>query len=155
MGRRILVQTFTGRRNWPRAKERLSRLIGKVVVFYVKMADGFRKQFSASGLIHNQCGVSCGMIACSDVTEGNERQKTASRMAKNEIYKIERVGFKTTFASLVLSFNRKCTEYTWRSFLILREFRSVCKTCLNSHRTIDRDRTNLLRPSSLDYPPIF
>ena len=49
MGRRILVQTFTGRRNWPRAKERLSRLIGKVVVFYVKMADGFRKQFSASG----------------------------------------------------------------------------------------------------------
>ncbi|WZZ27326.1 hypothetical protein YC2023_010727 [Brassica napus] len=33
-------------------------------------------------LIHNQCGISCWMIACSDVTEGNERQKPESRRAK-------------------------------------------------------------------------
>ncbi|WZZ50715.1 hypothetical protein YC2023_050822 [Brassica napus] len=31
-------------------------------------------------LIQNQCGVSCGTIACSDVTEGNETQKPVSRM---------------------------------------------------------------------------
>ncbi|CAN6835512.1 unnamed protein product [Brassica oleracea] len=37
---------------------------------------------SLRGLIQNQCGVSCGMIACSDVTEGNETQKPVSRMAK-------------------------------------------------------------------------
>uniref|UniRef100_A0A0D3DL75 Uncharacterized protein n=1 Tax=Brassica oleracea var. oleracea TaxID=109376 RepID=A0A0D3DL75_BRAOL len=30
---------------------------------------------SLRGLIQNQCGVSCGTIACSDVTEGNETQK--------------------------------------------------------------------------------
>ncbi|KAL0836627.1 hypothetical protein Bca101_088517 [Brassica carinata] len=34
----------------------------------------------------NQCGVSCGMIACLDVTEENEKQKPASRRAKNQIY---------------------------------------------------------------------
>ncbi|KAF3498465.1 hypothetical protein DY000_02053447 [Brassica cretica] len=32
---------------------------------------------SLRGLIQNQCGVSCGTIACSDVTEGNETQKPA------------------------------------------------------------------------------
>ncbi|KAF2592147.1 hypothetical protein F2Q70_00043367 [Brassica cretica] len=37
---------------------------------------------SLRGLIHNQCGVSCGTIACSDVTEGIETQKPVSRMAK-------------------------------------------------------------------------
>ncbi|KAF2574902.1 hypothetical protein F2Q70_00004563 [Brassica cretica] len=37
---------------------------------------------SLKGLIQNQCGVSCGTIACSDVTEGNETQKPVSRMAK-------------------------------------------------------------------------
>ncbi|WZZ50686.1 hypothetical protein YC2023_050793 [Brassica napus] len=37
---------------------------------------------SLRGLIQNQCRVSCGTIACSDVTEGNERQKPASRRAK-------------------------------------------------------------------------
>ncbi|KAF3505121.1 hypothetical protein F2Q69_00042138 [Brassica cretica] len=30
---------------------------------------------SLRSLIQNQCGVSCGTIACSDVTEGNETQK--------------------------------------------------------------------------------
>ncbi|KAF2571650.1 hypothetical protein F2Q70_00003132 [Brassica cretica] len=34
------------------------------------------------GLLHNQCGVSGGMNAFSDVTEGKERQKPASRRAK-------------------------------------------------------------------------
>ncbi|KAF3603828.1 hypothetical protein F2Q69_00036849 [Brassica cretica] len=34
----------------------------------------------------NQCGVSCAMIACLDVTEENEKQKRASRRAKNQIY---------------------------------------------------------------------
>ncbi|KAF3538012.1 hypothetical protein F2Q69_00023153 [Brassica cretica] len=34
------------------------------------------------GLIQSQCGVSCGTIACSDLTEGNETQKPVSRMAK-------------------------------------------------------------------------
>ncbi|KAF3600470.1 hypothetical protein F2Q69_00035111 [Brassica cretica] len=37
---------------------------------------------SQRGLIQNQCGVRCGTIACSDVTEGNEMQKPVSRMAK-------------------------------------------------------------------------
>ncbi|KAF3582023.1 hypothetical protein DY000_02030989 [Brassica cretica] len=37
---------------------------------------------SLRGLIQNQCGVSGGTIACSDVTEGNETQKPVSRMAK-------------------------------------------------------------------------
>ncbi|KAF2566979.1 hypothetical protein F2Q68_00025109 [Brassica cretica] len=37
---------------------------------------------SLRGLIQNQCGVSCGTIACSDVTEGNVRQKPASHRAK-------------------------------------------------------------------------
>ncbi|KAF2551256.1 hypothetical protein F2Q68_00035477 [Brassica cretica] len=37
---------------------------------------------SLRGLIQNQCGVSCGTIAYSDVTEGNETQKPVSRMAK-------------------------------------------------------------------------
>ncbi|KAF2532533.1 hypothetical protein F2Q70_00030186 [Brassica cretica] len=37
---------------------------------------------SLRGLIENQCGVSYGMIACSDVTKGNETQKPVSRMAK-------------------------------------------------------------------------
>ncbi|KAF3582906.1 hypothetical protein DY000_02030994 [Brassica cretica] len=36
---------------------------------------------SLRGLVHNQCGVSYGTIACSDVTEGNETQKPVSRMA--------------------------------------------------------------------------
>ncbi|KAF2576039.1 hypothetical protein F2Q70_00003712 [Brassica cretica] len=50
-------------------------------VIRVKMADSHRKRFyalgrrSLRGLIQNQCGVSCGTIACSDVTEGNETQK--------------------------------------------------------------------------------
>ncbi|KAF3488018.1 hypothetical protein F2Q69_00053469 [Brassica cretica] len=37
---------------------------------------------SLRGLIENQCGISYGMIACSDVTKGNETQKPVSRMAK-------------------------------------------------------------------------
>ncbi|KAL0689690.1 hypothetical protein Bca4012_089368 [Brassica carinata] len=37
---------------------------------------------SLRGLIRNQCGVSCGMIACSDATEGNKTQKPVSHMAK-------------------------------------------------------------------------
>ncbi|KAF3561751.1 hypothetical protein DY000_02016486 [Brassica cretica] len=37
---------------------------------------------SLRGLIYNPCKVSCGMIACLDVTEWNERQKPASRRAK-------------------------------------------------------------------------
>ncbi|KAF3600077.1 hypothetical protein F2Q69_00035782 [Brassica cretica] len=37
---------------------------------------------SLRGLIQNQCRVSCRMIACSDVTEGNETQKPVCRMAK-------------------------------------------------------------------------
>ena len=40
-------------------------------------------------------------------------------------------------------------------FSIFREFRSVCKICLNSHGTIYRDRTKRLRLSLLDYPPRF
>ncbi|KAF3510235.1 hypothetical protein F2Q69_00006849 [Brassica cretica] len=57
-------------------------------VIRVKMADSHRKQFyalgrrSVRGLIQNQCGVSSGTIACSDVTEGDETQKPVSRMAK-------------------------------------------------------------------------
>ncbi|KAF3498317.1 hypothetical protein DY000_02052416 [Brassica cretica] len=56
-------------------------------VIRLKMADSRRKRFSAlgrrslRGLIQNQCGVSCG-IAFSDVAEGKERQKSASRRAK-------------------------------------------------------------------------
>ncbi|KAG5397772.1 hypothetical protein IGI04_019586 [Brassica rapa subsp. trilocularis] len=56
------------------------------------MADDDRTQFSAlsfscmmnvslRGLIHNPCGISCGMISCSDVTEGNEKQKPSCRRA--------------------------------------------------------------------------
>ncbi|WZZ00188.1 hypothetical protein YC2023_072516 [Brassica napus] len=37
---------------------------------------------SRRGLIHNQCRVSCVTISSSEVTEGNERQKSASRRAK-------------------------------------------------------------------------
>ncbi|KAL0678100.1 hypothetical protein Bca4012_006081 [Brassica carinata] len=37
---------------------------------------------SLRGLIQNPCGVNCEMIACSDVTEWNIRQKPASRRAK-------------------------------------------------------------------------
>ncbi|WZZ27029.1 hypothetical protein YC2023_010430 [Brassica napus] len=37
---------------------------------------------SPRGLLHNQCGVSYGMITFSDVTEVKERQKPASRRAK-------------------------------------------------------------------------
>lgn len=78
------------------------------------MADGCRKLFSTFGFIYtmnvsynvsfscmkivlfflrktkpkkfdkNPCGISCGMIACSDVPEANKRQKTASRMAKGK-----------------------------------------------------------------------
>ncbi|KAF2550974.1 hypothetical protein F2Q68_00033528 [Brassica cretica] len=57
-------------------------------VIRVKMADSRRKRFSAlgrrslRGLIQNPCGVSCGMIARSDVIEWNERKKPASRRAK-------------------------------------------------------------------------
>ncbi|WZZ35214.1 hypothetical protein YC2023_018615 [Brassica napus] len=52
------------------------------------MADSHRKRFYAlgrrrlRGLIQSQYGVSCGTIACSDLTEGNETQKPVSRMAK-------------------------------------------------------------------------
>ncbi|WZY87125.1 hypothetical protein YC2023_033509 [Brassica napus] len=35
---------------------------------------------STRGLLHNQCGVSGGMTAFSDVTEGKERQKPASHI---------------------------------------------------------------------------
>ncbi|KAL0646330.1 hypothetical protein Bca4012_044621 [Brassica carinata] len=35
---------------------------------------------SLRGLIQNQCRVSCWMIACSDVTEGNEMQKLVSHI---------------------------------------------------------------------------
>ncbi|KAL0656683.1 hypothetical protein Bca4012_077267 [Brassica carinata] len=41
-----------------------------------------RGKRSPRGLLHNQCGVSGGMTAFSDVTEGKERQKPASCMAK-------------------------------------------------------------------------
>ncbi|KAF3539158.1 hypothetical protein F2Q69_00022283 [Brassica cretica] len=37
---------------------------------------------SLRGLLHNHCGISCGMTAFSDVTEGKERQKLASLRAK-------------------------------------------------------------------------
>ncbi|WZZ51310.1 hypothetical protein YC2023_051417 [Brassica napus] len=37
---------------------------------------------SLRGLIQNKCGVACGMTAFSDVAEGKERQKKASRKAK-------------------------------------------------------------------------
>ncbi|KAF3594045.1 hypothetical protein DY000_02021582 [Brassica cretica] len=37
---------------------------------------------SPRGFLHNQCGVSGGMTAFSDVTEGKERQKPASHKAK-------------------------------------------------------------------------
>ncbi|KAF2613021.1 hypothetical protein F2Q70_00012330 [Brassica cretica] len=39
-------------------------------------------RLSLRGLIQNLFGISCGTIACSDVTEGNETQKPVSRMAK-------------------------------------------------------------------------
>ncbi|KAF3489619.1 hypothetical protein F2Q69_00054493 [Brassica cretica] len=51
------------------------------------MTDSRRERFSTlgrrslKGLIQNQCGISCGMIAFSDVTEGKERRKPASGMA--------------------------------------------------------------------------
>ncbi|KAF2539621.1 hypothetical protein F2Q68_00022023 [Brassica cretica] len=57
-------------------------------VIRANMADSRRKRFSAlgrrspRGLLHNQRGVSGGMTAFSDVTEGKERQKPASRRAK-------------------------------------------------------------------------
>ncbi|KAF3537223.1 hypothetical protein F2Q69_00023170 [Brassica cretica] len=41
-----------------------------------------RPRRSPRGLLHNQCGVTGGMTAFSDVTEGKERQKPASRRAK-------------------------------------------------------------------------
>ncbi|KAF3610756.1 hypothetical protein DY000_02048762 [Brassica cretica] len=37
---------------------------------------------SLRGLIHNQCGVSCETIACSDTTEGNEAQKPGTKRSK-------------------------------------------------------------------------
>ncbi|KAF3554325.1 hypothetical protein F2Q69_00013290 [Brassica cretica] len=40
-----------------------------------------RGRRSPRGLPHNHYGVSCGMTAFSDVTEGKERQKPASRRA--------------------------------------------------------------------------
>ncbi|KAL0661905.1 hypothetical protein Bca4012_098742 [Brassica carinata] len=39
-----------------------------------------RGRRSPRGLLHNQCGVSGGMTASSDVTEGKERQKPASNI---------------------------------------------------------------------------
>ncbi|KAF2540149.1 hypothetical protein F2Q68_00030407 [Brassica cretica] len=59
-------------------------------VIRAKMADSHRKRFyalgrrSLRGLLHNHCGISCGMTAFSDVTEGKERLKPASRRAKNK-----------------------------------------------------------------------
>ncbi|WZZ44840.1 hypothetical protein YC2023_041099 [Brassica napus] len=44
---------------------------------------------SLRGLIQNQCGVSCGTIACSDVTEGNETQKPRILMTHSFL---ERIG---------------------------------------------------------------
>ncbi|KAL0649558.1 hypothetical protein Bca4012_092249 [Brassica carinata] len=53
--------------------------IAKDVVGHV--SDRGRKR-SPRVLLHNQCGVSGRMTAFSDVTEGKERQKLASRRAK-------------------------------------------------------------------------
>uniref|UniRef100_A0A0D3E8G7 Uncharacterized protein n=1 Tax=Brassica oleracea var. oleracea TaxID=109376 RepID=A0A0D3E8G7_BRAOL len=44
---------------------------------------------SLRSLIQDQCGVSCGTIACSDVTEGNETQKPRILMAHSFL---ERIG---------------------------------------------------------------
>ncbi|KAF3571619.1 hypothetical protein F2Q69_00059441 [Brassica cretica] len=41
-----------------------------------------RGRRSPRGLLPNHCGVSCGMTAFSDVAEGKERQKPASRRDK-------------------------------------------------------------------------
>ncbi|KAL0789954.1 hypothetical protein Bca101_006200 [Brassica carinata] len=37
------------------------------------------------GLLHNQCRVSGGMTAFSDVTEGKEKKKPASRMVLHKV----------------------------------------------------------------------
>ncbi|WZZ63546.1 hypothetical protein YC2023_074916 [Brassica napus] len=54
---------------WPGVKDVFTQIAKDVV--------GRR---SPSGLPHNQCGVSGGMTAFSDVTEGKERQKPASHI---------------------------------------------------------------------------
>ncbi|KAL0759229.1 hypothetical protein Bca101_075379 [Brassica carinata] len=62
---------------WLRVKDVFTQIAKDVVV---QGLDHGRR--SLRGLIQNQCGVSCGTIACLDVTEGNETQKPVSRMAK-------------------------------------------------------------------------
>ncbi|WZZ35216.1 hypothetical protein YC2023_018617 [Brassica napus] len=57
----------------------VSRIVFDLIPSRFKVRDRRR---SPRGLLHNQCGVTGGMTAFSDVTEGKERQKPASRRAK-------------------------------------------------------------------------
>uniref|UniRef100_A0A0D3BXY6 Uncharacterized protein n=1 Tax=Brassica oleracea var. oleracea TaxID=109376 RepID=A0A0D3BXY6_BRAOL len=117
-----------------------------------------RPRRSLRGLIHNQCGVSCGTIACSDVTKGNETQKPVIRMAIMRSIKsfrmIDNPGrFKDDAGTVIWLFPGSELDMRGDRFSIFGEFRSVCQTWQNSYGTIYRDRKNRLRLSSLDYPP--
>ncbi|KAF3564991.1 hypothetical protein DY000_02017986 [Brassica cretica] len=79
-------------------------------VIHANMADSRRKRFSAlgrrspRGLLHNSCGVSGGTTAFSDVTEGKEKQKPASRMVlhKASYVKFRKFLRKTWFYERIL-----------------------------------------------------
>ncbi|KAF3603427.1 hypothetical protein F2Q69_00036268 [Brassica cretica] len=53
-----------------------------VLIWPIVVEMILRSRRSSRGLLHNQCGVSGGITAFSDVTEGKKRQKPASRRAK-------------------------------------------------------------------------
>nr|VDC94341.1 unnamed protein product [Brassica oleracea] len=78
----FVLEMFAGLKMFPDIARDVFTQIAKDVVAHA--SDRGRR--SPRGLLHNQCGVSGGMTAFSDVTEGKERQKPASRRAKNEIY---------------------------------------------------------------------
>ncbi|KAF3509247.1 hypothetical protein F2Q69_00007558 [Brassica cretica] len=72
-------------------------------VIRLKMADSHIKQFYAlgrrtlRGLIQNKCGVSCKMIACLEVTEGNETQKPV-KVAWSYSWSVTEVYFTTIYS---------------------------------------------------------
>ncbi|KAF3594049.1 hypothetical protein DY000_02021586 [Brassica cretica] len=75
---RSVLEIFAGLKMFRDVAKDVFTLIAKDVVG--QGLDHGRQ--SPRGLLHNQCGVSSGMTAFSDVTEGKERQKPASCRAK-------------------------------------------------------------------------
>ncbi|KAL0803459.1 hypothetical protein Bca101_095949 [Brassica carinata] len=88
---------------WPGVKDVFTQIAKDVVG---QGLDHGRR--SPSGLPHNQCGVSGGMTAFSDVTEGKERQKPASRILHhNACYVNLRKFLRKTWSDCTKDFSRK------------------------------------------------